>query len=879
MPIDSIRPRIENHLEWLSNVLETDGSFERRIADLIDSIKMDGYHLRMIVRQRENPKPIVIYRPRDTSDPSSRPQDSKRTIHGSIECEIEAWRGSTARLRPEDIDTILRGLSELVGRHWGERDSGTLLPNLKQAGIEPRFVAAVKETVASKGWVAVLHTDLDNFKAVNTEFTEEGGDAVLREFGARLRGDFGQLGIVVRTGGEEFSGFFAVPEPSIILDRVEAFRLKMEQVPFGRINRPNTCSIGLVIYQLLPPSFMDAVEVNPILADARAAEHRAKQEGKNCIRLSGAPSSTWSSTKFEKSDLLEAALAARGHLQQDAPKYFSSPFADFIAATLARRIGTSRRDQLAITVTQLIQQFGIKMKLDEEQNLASISSAITPTEWAALVARALLRSTLMQGTPLKADDRLELGSITDGEVHRLFLTITGSASQEKIELATIEAAVEPLDIGPPWYLEGSAPQNGIVRWLPPEGSSEGLRDAATLMSPCLLMPIGDEAIAGVQSYRRFAASVVEIDDRPVVGGGLPDFWQSNLARVIRACLLNPNIRYILAIGNTDNAAQTFQRLQMTPEDWGPHLPNLARRLSLSYEHLDVFRRRGIALQSVDSPREILLALLRAYLALKSEPNYTPVSVDLAEESRHRRRLHASQPANIYRLSGEDGLRAKSLADAYPQAIQLLRTSSIEPQTEPTGRKFREFPSFKLILTEPFSDEVPDYWADEVESLRNYVQFNFDSEKSLFGSRLKQLGGAGPASIQQVALTTTVAAIKDKRPTRRVLLPISLSADRPDQPLGLTAIQVLPRLREGRWHLDFQWVWRTVEALVGFPFSAYGSISWSRSFHEELRALLTQETGSAHVALGQLTYVALSFHMFLDVGDVEIARAIIQDASD
>jgi diguanylate cyclase (GGDEF)-like protein len=448
MPIDSIRPRIKNHLEWLSNVLETDGNFERRIVDLIDSIKMDGYHLRVTVRQRENPRPIVIYRPRDTSDPSGRPQDSKRIIHGSIECEIEAWRGSTTKLRPEDIDTILRGISELVGRHWGERDSGTLLPNLKQAGIEPRFVASVKEAGTSKGWVAVLHTDLDNFKAVNTEFTEEGGDAVLREFGTRLRGHFGQLGIVVRTGGEEFSGFFSAPEPSVILERVEAFRLKMEQVPFDRIKRPNTCSIGLVIYQAVPSTFLDAVEVNPILADARAAEHRAKQEGKNCIRLSSAPSSAWRRAKLERSDLLEAALAARGHLQQDAPNYFSSPFADFIAATLARRVGSSRREEISNIVTQVVQQFGINVELPEEQNAAfePLSPAITPTEWLALVARALLRNTLTHDNPLKADDRLGFGTIINGQGHRLFLTIAGSTSQEATALATLEGAVESLDI-------------------------------------------------------------------------------------------------------------------------------------------------------------------------------------------------------------------------------------------------------------------------------------------------------------------------------------------------------------------------------------------------------------------------------------------------
>jgi hypothetical protein len=92
------------------------------------------------------------------------------------------------------------------------------------------------------------------------------------------------------------------------------------------------------------------------------------------------------------------------------------------------------------------------------------------------------------------------------------------------------------------------------------------------------------------------------------------------------------------------------------------------------------------------------------------------------------------------------------------------------------------------------------------------------------------------------------------------------------------IQVMPRQRNDRWHVDFQWIWRTVEALVGFPFSAIGSIRWSQKFFENVKDELVAKGGTHRIELGQLTYVALSFHMFLDVGDLEIARAIEQDAT-
>ena len=70
----------------------------------------------------------------------------------------------------------------------------------------------------------------------------------------------------------------------------------------------------------------------------------------------------------------------------------------------------------------------------------------------------------------------------------------------------------------------------------------------------------------------------------------------------------------------------------------------------------------------------------------------------------------------------------------------------------------------------------------------------------------------------------------------------------------------------------------MEALVGFPFSAYGSISWSKEFYETVTATLLQSDAKTNVELGELTYLALSFHIFLDEGDTEIARAIVQDVS-
>ncbi len=69
----------------------------------------------------------------------------------------------------------------------------------------------------------------------------------------------------------------------------------------------------------------------------------------------------------------------------------------------------------------------------------------------------------------------------------------------------------------------------------------------------------------------------------------------------------------------------------------------------------------------------------------------------------------------------------------------------------------------------------------------------------------------------------------------------------------------------------------MEAIVGFPFSCYGSIRWSREFHDAVNKSLLAG-GLSGVEFGELTSIALSFHMFEDLGDQEIARAIVTDAA-
>ena len=105
-------------------------------------------------------------------------------------------------------------------------------------------------------------------------------------------------------------------------------------------------------------------------------------------------------------------------------------------------------------------------------------------------------------------------------------------------------------------------------------------------------------------------------------------------------------------------------------------------------------------------------------------------VNLEEEARRRRIIVAPQTDSI-RLLPTDGLRTTTLTDAYPQAINLLRSSDAPFQIESSQRRFREFPTFKLVLTTPYVETVPDYWKGEQSALDHYVGANFGRQDGLF----------------------------------------------------------------------------------------------------------------------------------------------------
>jgi len=136
------------------------------------------------------------------------------------------------------------------------------------------FVSAGSEPVA------ILFIDIDDFKLLNTRFTETRVDTgVLGPFQELLRDTVGTRGIPCRQGGEEFIVVLPnhdLEEARLLADR---FRQKVERERFDIEGAPVslTISVGVADRRVDRPDFATVSQA------ANDAEKQAKAQGKNRV--------------------------------------------------------------------------------------------------------------------------------------------------------------------------------------------------------------------------------------------------------------------------------------------------------------------------------------------------------------------------------------------------------------------------------------------------------------------------------------------------------------------------------------------------------------------------------------------------------------------
>lgn len=141
--------------------------------------------------------------------------------------------------------------------------------------------AELRRARRSQTPVSLIMFDLDHFKDVNDRHGHLCGDAVLAAVGKRMKEVLRGSDIKCRYGGEEF--LVLLPETPLHGARRVAETLRKEiadrPVPWAGEGLTITASFGLA--QTLPGE----VNVQAVIARADQALYRAKDDGRNCVRI------------------------------------------------------------------------------------------------------------------------------------------------------------------------------------------------------------------------------------------------------------------------------------------------------------------------------------------------------------------------------------------------------------------------------------------------------------------------------------------------------------------------------------------------------------------------------------------------------------------
>lgn len=129
--------------------------------------------------------------------------------------------------------------------------------------------------------VSIIMFDLDHFKDVNDRYGHLCGDAVLAAVGRRMKQELRGSDLKCRYGGEEF--LVLLPETPLHGARRVAENLRREiserSIPWAGEALTITASFGIA--QALPGE----ISIQAIVQRADASLYRAKEEGRNCVRI------------------------------------------------------------------------------------------------------------------------------------------------------------------------------------------------------------------------------------------------------------------------------------------------------------------------------------------------------------------------------------------------------------------------------------------------------------------------------------------------------------------------------------------------------------------------------------------------------------------
>jgi len=179
-------------------------------------------------------------------------------------------------------------LSELLSREeaLATRDSLTGLPNRRALSEWVRV--ELGRAARARTSVGLILMDLDHFKRINDEFGHAAGDEALRQVAGVLQKIKRDYDFAGRWGGEEFLVVLpgtSLPQTAMVAERI---RKSIETVRLD-LGGPGCVELKASLGVACAPPTSPPAGLDDLLRQADGALYRAKQEGRNCVRVQEPP--------------------------------------------------------------------------------------------------------------------------------------------------------------------------------------------------------------------------------------------------------------------------------------------------------------------------------------------------------------------------------------------------------------------------------------------------------------------------------------------------------------------------------------------------------------------------------------------------------------
>jgi diguanylate cyclase (GGDEF)-like protein len=703
---------------------------------------------------------------------------------------------------------------------------------------------------------SVAFFDLDNFKKVNDTLGQTGGDHVILKIAGFLEQAVADRGVVLHHGGDEFiivlpesPEYEAIELSADIANKAKTFDFGTKEIPVG-------LSFGITSTSTCPSAeFEKLVKI----ADENALKLLVKKDPKikGSMRVAG---ELQSGCKFELCQNprdgigqgLNLVLRSTLGSVKRIPAFASVWLNALVVAGRRKYALTGSLQDMANEIISICAAFKIPFGLSNLSifpygSRIAIEPCISAFDVAAAGARVIFEESVCSHLVSEG-----LNVIIKQSADQTFLIWGDSVLMKMDSPGVIE---QELNLGPAWSITSSEKQM--------LGSIGEIHT-----SPFILMEIGRNHLV---SLPFLAAAHIVIDDRPGRGGGLPDFWELCLSRVIQGLGSYPNVEKIVIVGDLSNGQQTVSKLHQA-EDWDADYYSYKTSVQKNLVEQAKIRLKGNVAQF--STEKEAIEWLSPIVSVAKTLSAGKAPVEDVPDVLIRRKLSHSKAA----LGPSDGFRVKTGAEAYPLALELLR-SDIEDEDlieDQDGLKLRELVDFKVVVEEPDREQIPWFFRREKSELDSYFKKQFIEENGIFSQKLKV------NDFEDRVLNHIKWAIEprpDGSPfaTRRSILVVPHEpSENPEtmSPLGLVSIRLLPRISSTEVVVNFSFTWRTVEALIGFPYSLYGSLRYA----EYLKNKLARLCPDLPIRLGFVSYVAHSLHFFVSKESHIIARRIVSESS-